>query len=218
MVEALAGARVPRLHVGQATHLGGVSIFPIWTDAPEAPSLRTGAHGITASEREGSPVVGELVLTNPSPAPVLLLAGELFEGGWQHRALNHDVVLAPGSRHIASVSCVEAGRWQGTPGQVRRSRRASILVRSAQAMSSTHERQGRVWDRVSRYDAAYGASQTSSYVDHLDRAEHRPQPPPEGCGGAGPPADPPPPGPAWRSGGSRRPARLPRAVPNRRSP
>ena len=38
-------------------------------------------------------MVGELVLTNRGAAPALLLAGELFEGGWQHRALNHDVVL-----------------------------------------------------------------------------------------------------------------------------
>jgi hypothetical protein len=173
MTAPSAHTATPQLHIGQATNVGGLSIFPVWTDAPETPDLTTGGADLSVAEREGSPVVGELVLTNPSPKPVLLLAGELFEGGWQHRALNHDVVLAPASRHVASVSCVEAGRWHGTAGQARRARRASVLVRSAQAMSTHHERQGRVWERVSRYDATFGASATSSFVDHLDRA-HRP--------------------------------------------
>lgn len=161
---------MPALHVGQGTHVGALSVFPVWVEGAEVRGLATGAEAqVQVAEREGAPVVGELVLANAGPKPVLLLAGELFEGGWQHRALNQDVVVLPGSRMVAGVSCVEAGRWQGGTAQARRARRASVMVRAAQEISAGADRQGRVWERVSRYDAAFGASATHSYVDHLDR-------------------------------------------------
>ena len=161
---------MPTLHVGQGTHLGGLSVFPVWTDAPIVSGLATGrAARVQVAEREGSPVVGELVLKNEGAKPALLVAGELFEGGWQHRALNHDILLVPGQQLVASVSCVEHGRWHGATAQVRRSRRASMMVRSAQTIADDDDRQNSVWDRVSRYDNAFGASPTASYVDHLNR-------------------------------------------------
>jgi hypothetical protein len=161
---------MPTLHVGQGTHVGGLSVFPIWTDAPSVSGLVTGtsAH-VQVDEREGSPVVGELVLKNVGAKPALLVAGELFEGGWQHRALNNDILLIPGQQLVASVSCVEHGRWHGATAQVRRSRRASMNVRSAQTIADEDDRQSQVWQRVSRYDDAFGASPTASYVDHLNR-------------------------------------------------
>ena len=161
---------MPTLHVGQGTHLGGLSVFPIWTNAPIVSGLATGrAARVQVAEREGSPVVGELVLKNEGAKPALLVAGELFEGGWQHRALNHDILLGAGQQLVASVSCVEHGRWHGATAQVRRSRRAWMMVRSAQTIAHGDDRQHQVWERVSRYDTAFGASPTASYVDHLNR-------------------------------------------------
>ena len=56
---------MPALHVGHGTHVGGLSVFPIWTDAPTVSGLDTGiAAHVQVDEREGSPVVGELVLKN----------------------------------------------------------------------------------------------------------------------------------------------------------
>jgi hypothetical protein len=156
--------------VGQGTDLGGLSVFPIWTDVPIVSGLATGrAARVQVAEREGSPVVGELVLKNEGAKPALLVAGELFEGGWQHRALNHDILLVPDQQLVASVSCVEHGRWHGATAQVRRSRRASMMVRSAQTIADGSDRQNSVWERVSRYDTAFGASPTASYVEHLNR-------------------------------------------------
>jgi len=167
---------MPTLHVGQGTHLGGLSVFPIWSDAPVMSGLDTGrAARVRVAEREGSPVVGELVLKNEGAKPALLVAGELFEGGWQHRALNHDILLVAGQQLVASVSCVEHGRWHGASSQVRRSRRASMMVRSAQTIAHGDDRQHQVWERVSRYDNAFGASPTASYVDHLNRRATRGQ-------------------------------------------
>jgi hypothetical protein len=167
---AMSLLMMPTLHVGQGTHLGGLSVFPLWTDAPVVSGLDTGRTArVHVAEREGSPVVGELVLKNEGTKPALLVAGELFEGGWQHRALVHDILLLAGQRLVASVSCVEHGRWHGATAQVRRSRRASMMVRSAQTIADGFDRQDQVWERVSRYDHAFGASPTASYVDHLDR-------------------------------------------------
>jgi hypothetical protein len=161
---------MPTLHVGQGTNIGGLSLFPVWTDALSVSGLDTGtAAHVQVDEREGSPVVGELVLKNQGAKPALLVAGELFEGGWQHRALNNDILLVPGQQLVASVSCVEHGRWQGATAQVRRSRRASMMVRSAQTIADEDDRQSQVWQRVSRYDTVFGASPTASYVDHLNR-------------------------------------------------
>jgi hypothetical protein len=47
------------------------------------------------------------------------------------------------------------------------------MVRSAQTTACAPDRQGEVWERVSRYDAAFGASPTQSYVDHLDCSAQR---------------------------------------------
>jgi hypothetical protein len=44
-----------------------------------------------------------------------------------------------------------------------------MMVRSAQTIPDEDDRQGQVWQRVSRYDMAFGASPTASYVDHLNR-------------------------------------------------
>jgi len=173
---------MPTLHVGQGTNLGGLSVFPVWTDAPVVSGLDTGtAARVQVDEREGSPVVEELVLINAGARPALLVAGELFEGGWQHRTLNNDILLLPGEKLVASVSCVEHGRWHGATAQVRRARRASMMVRSAQTVADGDDRQNEVWERVSRYDAAFGASPTASYVDHLNRRSA----PSEASGGAG---------------------------------
>ena len=161
---------MPILHVGRGTHLGALSVFPVWAEGAVASGLASGgAANVLVAEREGSPVVGELVLKNVCASPALLLAGELFEGGWQHCVLNHDVLLLPGQQLVASVCCVEAGRWHGAGSHRRQARRASMMVRAAQTAASGDDRQQQVWDRVDRYDRAFGPSATASYVDHLDR-------------------------------------------------
>ena len=65
----------------------------------------------------------------------VLVSGELSECGWQHRALDHDVLLVAGQRLVASVSCADAGRWQGCTAQVRGSRRVTMMVCGAQTIN-----------------------------------------------------------------------------------
>ena len=159
---------VPQVHVGAGTCTSGVTVFPVWTTARGVRGMDTGtAARVSAAERAGSPLVGELVLTNEVVRPVLLLDGELLEGGWQHRTLVRDLLLAPRSSRVVEVACVEHGRWSGSSGHGRASRRASPSVRSALGQDED-SRQGAVWCRVADYEAVLAPSPTGSLVDHLD--------------------------------------------------
>ncbi len=158
-----------RLHVGQGTTRGALTVFPVWTDAPSlGDALATGsAAPVDVAERSGSPAVDQLVVTNRGDRPVLLLAGELLEGGMQHRALTATTLLAPNAPTVLPVVCVEEGRWDGGMGHRRRARRAPFaLLPSAGGPLAQHD----VWRQVRRYEAVSGPSPTGSLVDRLDRA------------------------------------------------
>ena len=162
---------LPQLHVGSGRVLGPLTVFPVWSAAPVVPGVAVGAAAhVEVAEREGSPVVGELLLTNHGELPALLVEGELLEGGWQHRTMLHDVLLAAGESMVAAVACVEAGRWHGQEAHVRRSRRASGTMRAALAADTARDPQQEVWERVSRYADVVGASPTMSFLDNLDGA------------------------------------------------
>ncbi|MDQ2797404.1 MAG: hypothetical protein M3Y06_09605, partial [Actinomycetota bacterium] len=111
-----------------------------------------------------------LDVRNSGSRPVLMLEGELLEGGWQSRALVRDLILAPRSSHRVDVSCVEQHRWGGEVSHERRARRASPRVQMALRGDDLF-RQERVWDGVRRYDETTGPTATSSLADHIDRLD-----------------------------------------------
>lgn len=157
-----------RLHVGQGTTRGPLTVFPVWTDTPAVPrGYDTGTSApVDVAERAGTPTVDQLVLTNRGARPVLLLAGELLEGGWQTRALTATTLLAPGTPSVERVVCVEEGRWGGDVAHARKARRVPFAVRAR--FDDPHAQQA-VWDQVRRYDAVVGPSTTGSLADRLDR-------------------------------------------------
>jgi len=159
---------VPQVHVGCGVYTSGVTVFPVWTAARGTTGVDTGVTArVSVAERAGAPVVGELIVTNEGARPVLLLEGELLEGGWQHRTLVHDLLLAPGSSRVVEVACVEHGRWSGSSVHGHRARRASPRVRSVLCQGED-SRQGAVWARVAGYEAVLAPSPTGSLLDHLD--------------------------------------------------
>lgn len=159
--------KIPALHVGQAIVAGTVTLFPVWTDAPIVRGLQTGVSAsVTVTELAESPSVSALMVRNLGTKPVLLLEGELLEGGWQTRTLVRDVILVPHESRVVEVACVEQNRWAGASAHDRRGRR---VTNSVQAALRTTDRQTRVWDDVRRYDEALGATATSALTDHLDR-------------------------------------------------
>lgn len=166
--------KVPQLHVGAVSRLGPLSIFPVWTSGSGSLGISTGTHAeVAVTELAGGAQVARLTVSNNGPHPALLLEGELLEGGQQHRTCARDVILGPGETRDIDTFCVEAGRWEaGQTTHRREARRAPLNVWSELANGNGGERggnrQGRIWERVSRFDNARGASATSSLLQHLD--------------------------------------------------
>ena len=161
----------PELHVGCGTEIGPLTVFPVWAGGAGPDGLVMGlAAKLRVAEREGHPVVGQLVVTNDGPRSALLVEGELLEGGWQHRMVEHDVVIKPHTSVVVQVDCVEAGRWNGATAHVRRARRASAGLRATLATSAPADRQQAVWAEVADLDVALGDSPTGSFLHHLDGA------------------------------------------------
>ena len=167
---------LPTMHVGRGQRYGNLTWFPIWTDAPVAPrDYVTGAAAGTVTVVEGAnPTVGVVEVENNGDSPVLLLEGDLLEGGWQHRALTRTLLVAAHSKTTLPVVCVERGRWGGATHQVLGVNRAPAGVRSAirgvqKSQDGTFRQsaadQGVVWSRVSDFAAANRVSeQTESLV------------------------------------------------------
>ncbi|MEV5053671.1 ARPP-1 family domain-containing protein [Arthrobacter sp. LAR12-1-1.1] len=166
--------KVPQLHVGAGSRLGPLGIFPVWTSGSGSLGISTGTHAdVAVTELASGAQVARLTVTNNGPHPALLLEGELLEGGQQDRTCARDVVLGPGETRDIDTFCVEAGRWEaGQSSHRRQARRAPLNVWSELANGPGERggnRQGRIWERVSRFDNVRGASATSSLLQHMDR-------------------------------------------------
>lgn len=158
-----------RLHVGQGTTVGSLTVFPVWHDRPVSAKRRyeTSAEALAVEELDAGPSVPQLSVTNTGDQPVLVLDGQLFEGGWQHRMATRSVLVPAGQRQAIDVACVEQQRWGGAARQVSRGRRASTYVRDGFEQPG---QQQEVWRRIERYGAA---SATGTHTAHLDAVEEQ---------------------------------------------
>lgn len=159
---------MPRLHVGVGWQSHGLTLFPVWAEMPVNETLVVNATDVQVTEMADGPTVGKLVLTNSGDRPTLLLEGELLEGGWQNRALNADLLLAPHDSQVTDVTCVEQGRWSGDVRHTRRNRLAPGMVRVGLRRADGYRQQD-VWRRVSHYEPTMGATGTLSLSDQLDK-------------------------------------------------
>jgi hypothetical protein len=118
--------------------------------------------------------VNKLYIENTSSDTVLILGGEVVEGGNQDRTIAQDVLLPPHSGKIdLSVFCVEHGRWSGDTDTfaVAKSSLAPGKVRKA-AMKMADQQ--KVWEEVaselaenkatSHTDAVKALKQQAEYV------------------------------------------------------
>ncbi len=153
------------LHVGQGTTVGALTVFPVWNDHGGRRGYETGTDHLEVAEVEGGSVP-RLRAVNAGLKDVLVLDGQLFEGGWQHRMATRSSIVPARAAADLDVACVEQHRWgAGEQRQVSRGRRASTYVRSGFDRGGQSE----VWRRVA--EAGGATSATGSYVEHRDRAE-----------------------------------------------
>jgi hypothetical protein len=175
------------LAVGAPTTHNGVTVFPILGGAKVPDGISIGSEGITVSELE-SAEVPTLLVTNTTDQPILLLEGEVLEGGQQTRTLNVSVLVPAGTSLEVPVTCVEAGRWRGTrefsrtrynvSRQVRRAKHAGVYdnVRRSSAYKMSDQRA--VWGQVDlsldmhaalSSTSSFEAAQAAAFEDNEDR-------------------------------------------------
>ncbi|TIC84431.1 DUF6569 family protein [Nocardioides sp. GY 10127] len=163
------------LHVGRGTSRGAITVFPLWsaTPAPAGTSVQYTAdpRHLDVRELADGPQVSLLDVGNTASRPALVLGGQLFEGGWQHRMARRSTLIAAGERQQVEVACVEAGRWSGESAQRSLGRRATPLVRDA--VRTGRDVQSEVWGRVARHTGRLpgAGNETGSLVRHLDASE-----------------------------------------------
>jgi hypothetical protein len=78
----------------------------------------------------GGPDVSTLVVRNRSKENILLLSGEMVQGGKQDRAFGKTTIIPAGRRkNYVSVFCVEKGRWDDKAKSFRYAGTADARVR-----------------------------------------------------------------------------------------
>lgn len=157
------------IHVGRPIHRGALSLFPCWNGRAVSTTGYVLAPGVVeVAEREGAPVVGQLVVTNPGPEPALVLEGSLLAGGHQDRAANRSVLVPAGQADVIEVSCVQQGRWGGTSTHRALRGRAPMQVRAA-----LRRDQGEVWRTVHGFGDRFGHDGTGSLRYAAGQAQKR---------------------------------------------
>ena len=162
-----------RMHIGAATQVGPLSIFPIWAEArSNFAHVTSHPNGVTFGELE-EPQVNRLMVTNQSNKALLVPEGTVLRGARQTRTLCRDFLVLPGRSRELDVMCVEQGRWGGEGdatmnGRVPAGIIAEIRDITPQGTSGASTRQSRVWSRVNNYETRYGARSTSSYESILN--------------------------------------------------
>lgn len=142
--------------VGHPITRCGASLIPVYLHAASI-DIATGPDcGVTVGEQQ-SAEVPTLLANNPGDRVVLLVDGQIVEGGLQTRILNVSVLVGAHQQLSIPVSCVEHGRWsgggsfiQGGSFATRRVRRAKseTLGDSVRSRGTKHSDQGTVWNSV----------------------------------------------------------------------
>jgi hypothetical protein len=172
------------VHLGPSQNHKQLTLWPLIRAgvAPEiahiclAEALESGAAQV--DEVGGGGSVPHVALVNRGDVSVLVLFGEEIVGAKQNRVANASFLVAPKSRVVLDVSCVEQGRWSSRPGasfsmgeqvlsSTLRKGMATRVRRSRSAGGSFDADQGAVWFGVSeRVEAMGSPSKTGAYRDY----------------------------------------------------
>ena len=87
------------LHVGRGTDRGALTVFPVWASEGGSGGYRCDLAAAEIAEQADGPAVDSLAVSNAGSLPLLMLEGQLVEGGWQNRMLTR------------SVLSLRIGRW-----------------------------------------------------------------------------------------------------------
>ena len=142
---------------------------------PAGPEIKTG--DLIISESTGEGVVGKLIALNNTNAYLLLTDADVLIGAKQNRVVNKSVLLAPLTKTVIDVSCIERLRWQYTSKDFSNSRSVAdpdLRKEKASSLSFTKndpneqkpDTQRTVWSYVNERIRETGCpSRTESYSE-----------------------------------------------------
>ena len=120
--------------------------------------------------------VNALIVLNASDTFIFLMDGDILAGAKQNRVLNTSVLLAPHSKTVIPVSCVEQGRWHAVspnftftdytaPSHLRKTKSENVSS-SLNESKQFDANQGEVWNAVRSYSESRKVeSPTMSFSD-----------------------------------------------------
>ncbi|HEV2786581.1 MAG TPA: DUF6569 family protein [Solirubrobacteraceae bacterium] len=166
-----------------------LAVFPLFGPPPrlEYVSFAQGrAAGVSIKELEDRASVNDLLVINPTGTAVLLYEGEEVLGAQQNRTFDVSVLVGAGTRLHVPVSCVEAGRWDGSRHDeafdaapqtaypsLRRMKNTASRASMAAGMAARAD-QGAVWNELARKSARLAvASATGAMGDIYDDRRER---------------------------------------------
>lgn len=174
------------LRVGDPDVAGPLAVYPLFGPEPElhyvafAQAVGT---GLAIKELSGGASVNDLLVSNATEHNVLLYEGEEVLGAQQNRTFDVSVLVAPHSRLNVPVSCVEAGRWDGSRHNedfapapqsaypaLRRMKNAQARMRLREGADARAD-QSEVWQEVDAKRARHGAAAPTGAMH--DVFEHR---------------------------------------------
>src|SRR5688572_4950900 len=103
--------------------------------------------------------VNTLFIENVSRDTIMVLGGEVVQGGKQDRMIAQDFLLYPGSgKKDVSVFCVEHGRWQPKETGKSFDKYYSISSNEVRKAGAVKKDQQEVWDKVSEVTSKHSAN------------------------------------------------------------
>ena len=166
---------------------------------PGAPEIQNGGLVITEANEGG--VVGKLFAVNATDSFLLLTDADVLIGAKQNRVINKSMLLAPNSKTLIDVSCIERLRWNYTSKNfsspdssadhdLRKAKAASMSSMKNEAREMRSNTQGMVWSHInSRMSEENFSERTESYHEYAkyhfnrERAKFPECNPAGGCNG-----------------------------------
>jgi hypothetical protein len=132
--------------------------FATFPFAAGTPELKNG--GLVIEEVHEGGVVGTLIAENKTDSFLLLTDSDMLIGARQNRILNKSLLLAPRSRTVLDVSCIERGRWHynsktfsgaenSADPNLRKAKAKSMSNLEKEDPGQVFQTQKRVWQHIS---------------------------------------------------------------------
>lgn len=120
----------------------------------------------------GDGSVNELYIENTSSDTLIILAGEVVQGGKQDRMIAQDIILPPGiGKKRVDVFCVEQGRWSSQKGDMNFKSYVTISAPEVRKAGVVEKDQSKVWKKVAETTAKNDAHTSTGTLAALQHSE-----------------------------------------------